>query len=237
MNMKWIAVWIGLLLCNRTTAQNSGSTWVWHFANKAGNALLTTGEAYNNKFGEPLIIRHFKYYISHLAVGDSLHQFTELSSDTYLVNQAAEESCFISLPMPAGSVHYIRFVLGVDSSKNVSGVQTGPLDPMQGMFWTWNSGYIMAKLEGRSPVSKAPGNYFTYDVGGYRKGEQAQRTIELKLEAPLSDTLTIEADALRFFYGRHNIKIAEHPVCHEPGILAMQLADNYASMFSIAAPQ
>jgi hypothetical protein len=34
----------------------------------------------------------------------------------------------------------IKFLLGVDSLKNVSGIQTGALDPAKGMFWTWNTG-------------------------------------------------------------------------------------------------
>ena len=37
--------------------------------------------------------------------------------------------------------------LGVDSLRNVTGVQTGALDPAMDMYWTWNTGYVMAKLE------------------------------------------------------------------------------------------
>jgi len=37
------------------------------------------------------------------------------------------------------------------------------------MFWTWNSGYIMAKLEGTSPVSSQPNNKFEYHIGGFRE--------------------------------------------------------------------
>jgi hypothetical protein len=50
----------------------------------------------------------------------------------------------------------IRFLLGVDSARNVSGIQTGALDPARGMFWTWNSGYVMAKIEGSSPSAHVP---------------------------------------------------------------------------------
>ena len=53
--------------------------------------------------------------------------------------------------MPAGNYNSLSFLLGVDSMHNVSGAQTGALDPANDMFWTWNSGYVMAKMEGASP--------------------------------------------------------------------------------------
>jgi hypothetical protein len=69
--------------------------------------------------------------------------------------------------------------LGVDSIRNVSGIQTGALDPLKGMFWTWNSGYVMAKLEGSSESSNSAGNRFTYHIGGFRPGMNVLKTIDL----------------------------------------------------------
>ena len=43
----------------------------------------------------------------------------------------------------------------------------------------------------------------------------------------------IVADILKWFDGVHPLKISQSPTCHQAGKLAMQLADNYSTMFSI----
>jgi hypothetical protein len=204
------------------------------FVNRAGAAALVRDSLYTNAFGETFTVRHFKYYISHLQAGDSTGGFRELTNATFLVDIADTASTVCTIRGFDSRTRYIRFLLGVDSSKNVSGVQTGTLDPARGMFWTWNSGYIMAKLEGKSASSKAPGNYFTYHIGGYKTGQATARWITLRLpETGKREHLLIVADILQWFKSIHDIRIAVQPVCHEPGNLALQLADNYATMFSI----
>jgi hypothetical protein len=123
--------------------------------------------------------------------------------------------------------------------KNVSGIQTGTLDPAKGMFWTWNTGYVMAKLEGNSPAANTPQHSFSYHVGGYKQNEQTIREINLMLPKKIdytsnNCTIVVAADILKWFNAQHEIKISDAPFCHEPGTLATRLADNYAKMFSIA---
>ncbi|WP_158559283.1 MbnP family protein [Deminuibacter soli] len=223
------------LLSKLAVAQNSQLTWVWQFAAKAADSILLPGHTYINIHGEQLTVRAFKFYVSHLEVAGKDEVFHSLGDSTYLVDLADTTSQNIVLQQAVAQPAFVRFTIGVDSNKNTEGVQTGTLDPARGMFWTWNSGYIMARLEGRSPASGAPGHYCTYDVGGFREGECSNRTVTLQLPAIAGDHIVIAADALRFFYGAHTVTIAQHPVCHEPGALAMQLADNYAGMFYIAA--
>ncbi|HEY1201915.1 MAG TPA: MbnP family protein, partial [Niastella sp.] len=123
-------------------------------------------------------------------------------------------------------------IIGVDSALNVNGVQAGSLDPLNGMFWTWNSGYIFAKLEGKSDSSKAPAHSMQYDVGGFRTNKNAIRKVQLTLPSA-STNYVIDVDLLKWFSGKHTIKVAQSPLCHQPGALAMQLADNYANMFTV----
>jgi hypothetical protein len=211
----------------------AGDSLLLHFISKAGDRVLQAGDTCRNAFGETLRVRQFSYYISHIQVAGAEKQFVPVSDSCYLVTLQEENSHHISLPLPVpGGIRYLRFLLGVDSSKNVTGVQTGTLDPARGMFWTWNSGYVMARLEGKSTASTAPGNNFTYHVGGYKPGEAAARWVELAISQPRKE-LYIAADALKWFKGSNDIRVSAHPVCHEPGKLAMQLADNYATMFSL----
>ncbi|MNY06961.1 hypothetical protein D3C86_1397440 [compost metagenome] len=67
--------------------------------------------------------------------------------------------------VPHGEYTEVSYVLGVDSLRNVSGAQSGDLSPALGMFWSWNSGYIMLKAEGLSPNSDS--GSFAYHLGGF----------------------------------------------------------------------
>lgn len=79
-------------------------------------------------------------------------------------------------------VDSISFTLGVDSITNVSGAMGGFLDPMYGMYWTWQSGYIHLKMEGRSRACRAPGNVFQYHLGGYSYPYNASVNVTLKIQ-------------------------------------------------------
>jgi hypothetical protein len=46
----------------------------------------------------------------------------------------------------------VSFTLGLDSSKNVSGDLENAYDPLLGMYWAWNTGYVNLKLAGKSSL-------------------------------------------------------------------------------------
>ena len=190
---------------------------------------------YSNRFGEPFSVEQFKYYISALSVIDRDGHEELLMQDPHLIDES--DSASLTLHFSSGQlpIRAIRWLLGVDSAVNTGGVQTGDLDPMRGMFWTWNSGYIYARLEGQSDSARAPAHRFTWDVGGYKSNANAAREVVLDIREGQADkaVLTIEADLLKWFDGKTAVRLSASPTCHEPGALAMRLADNYATMFSI----
>ncbi|QEC66057.1 hypothetical protein FRZ67_01575 [Panacibacter ginsenosidivorans] len=206
------------------------------FKNTVGEKQLNTDSSYTNQSGETFTVRNFRYYISNITFTDSVDNRLQSYSDEYfLIDEKEEASKQVSLSTSLKHITGIEFLLGVDSIKNVSGVQAGSLDPARGMFWTWNSGYVMAKLEGNSPVANTPMHAFSYHIGGYKTNENAARKIRLStfvITAAL-ENISITADILKWFAGMHTIKIADIAFCHEPGKPAMQFADNYANMFSI----
>lgn len=212
-----------------------------HFENFAGNKLLQSDSSYSNAFGEIFTIRNFRYYISNIELTDASGETQSFPGDYFLVDNAIDSSKTILITTSLKNISSIHFLLGVDSLKNVSGVQTGTLDPARGMFWTWNSGYVMAKLEGNSASAKMPAHAFSYHIGGYMHDEQAARTIDLVLQKNISAEtqaiINIKADILKWFDGMHQIKIADVAFCHEPGKTAMLFADNYSNMFSIIQAQ
>ncbi|MBC7651565.1 MAG: hypothetical protein H7101_07440, partial [Deinococcales bacterium] len=127
------------------------------FRNKVGNDLLQLGATYKNSFGEDMLINKCKYYISKIVLIDSDDKYYVFPNDYYLIDEADSATKKFTITTIAKRINAIQFLIGVDSIKNVSGVQTGALDPINGMFWTWNSGYVFAKLEGVSSAAKVPG--------------------------------------------------------------------------------
>ena len=154
-------------------------------------------------------------------INTSLGTSYRLNKDDYfLVNFANAGSTRISLKTIPASFNRIAFTIGVDSIRNVSGAQTGALDPANGMFWTWNSGYIMAKLEGSDNVVEKVNLVFPLNA-----------TVDFQKDR--STHMTIAANANEWFGGAGQISIASTPVCTTPGTLARSVASNYLRMFEV----
>ncbi|MCU7549567.1 hypothetical protein OCK74_10605 [Chitinophagaceae bacterium LB-8] len=209
----------------------------------ANGQRLEFGSTYTNTHNESFSVRAFKFYISSIdLVNESTGATYQVDRNQYyLVNFADSNSVVLKLKAPAAQYSTLAFTIGVDSLHNVSGAQTGALDPANGMFWTWNTGYIMAKLEGYSSVSNQPNQLFEYHIGGFKGDNNVVKKAYLSFPGGASiDTedgkesaVTISADVNKWFTGPHQISIASNPVCMTPGPLAEAVADNYLRMFSV----
>ncbi len=124
---------------------------------------------------------------------------------------------------PKKKLSKISFIIGVDSLTSVSGAMPGDLDPIKGMFWAWQSGYINMKIEGTSPFCQTRKNEFQFHIGGYLKPNDALRKIEMETTKP-----EIEIDLVAFF---SQVKLSEQNSVMIPGKAAMQLADLSIKMF------
>jgi len=127
------------------------------------------------------------------------------------------------------AVTSIRFQLGIDSTTNVAGVGEGDLDPVKGMYWAWQSGYINMKLEGTSKLCEKDRNEFQYHLGGYASPYNSLQTIELKVDN--SNDIQVNVDVEQFF-SRTDMKSISHVM--SPSVKAVELAGNAAKMFSIS---
>jgi hypothetical protein len=200
-----------------------------------GEKNWTPEAVYTNALGETFSIDKCLFYLSNFALQTSSGKWYPIKESYFLVNISDSSSLQISLPGNITDVVSIQFLLGVDSAKNVSGIQSGVLDPARGMFWTWNTGYVMAKMEGSSPVSPMPGKKFTYHVGGFAGEQNVAKLIQLAIEKKSTEQhrILLQADLLSWFNGTSPLSIAAHPICHVPGILANQIANNYQFQFRV----
>lgn len=239
MNFKFYISTVSFLLCScvciaQPSKKSPGSSFKIQFVNVVDNQTMHLGSTYKNSFGEEYTLKTFKYYISNISLLTTGNKNISYKK-SYLINEADSNSRSIVLQTPKASVKQISFMIGVDSIYNVSGTQTGDLDPMRGMLWTWNSGYIMAKLEATSPASTLQDHKVEFHIGGFKGSQKTQRKVVLILDEDNSNTIVIEANANKWFDAEHALKIAINPACTTPGKLAAEFADNYSRMFKIVS--
>jgi hypothetical protein len=221
-------------------AEKTGTVKISFVNTVKGNPLQLNETIYTNPFSEQYSISRFKYYISNIALAFPDGIFKETDS-YHLVDAGKPASLSFSFLTHANTYHSVLFMLGVDSIKNVSGAQTGPLDPLNDMFWTWNTGYVMAKMEGNSPQSKVVNNKIEFHIGGFSGANNVLKKIKLSFPAGMAlnvqedktSEIIIEADFDKWWHGPNDLKIADNPVCSTPGELAKKFADNYSKMFTI----
>ena len=202
--------------------------------------LALDSVTYTNPFAEQYTITKFRYYISNITLGLPGHSYAEKNS-YHLVDVSKQGSLSFSFAAVAGTYTRLSFLLGVDSLKNVSGAQSGALDPVNDMFWTWMSGYVMAKMEGNSPVSNTVNNKIEYHIGGYKGENKVIQKIILPttfqqpvlIQKGKTTELIIETNLDNWWQTPHDIKITETPVCTTPGVLAKKISENYRNMFSL----
>lgn len=223
-----------------TIPEKTGTVKITFINTVKGKPVQLNETSYTNPFAEQYSISRFKYYISNIALAFPDGVFKEIDS-YHLIDESKPASLSFSFITNVNSYHSVLFMLGVDSLKNVSGAQTGPLDPLNDMFWTWNSGYVMAKMEGNSPQSKVVNNKVEFHIGGFSGANNVLKKLMLNFPAGMllyigegrTSEIVIEADFDKWWQGPNDLKIADNPVCSTPGELAKKFADNYSKMFTI----
>ncbi len=212
------------------------------FEDYAGTKPLVLNDStYLTSNSDTLKISTFNYYISNLNFYDNSGNLIYTEPESYHLIKASDAAShqFTVKKLPYKHYASISFMIGVDSARNNSGAQTGALDPANQMFWSWNTGYIMAKLEGTSPNSKDPNNYVTYHIGGYKGNNKVLKTKQYTLpthaevSATIVPEITIRANALEWFQSPTTINFATQHTVVTTGTSALMMADNYADMFSI----
>lgn len=208
-----------------------------HFTHQADSLTLFPGQTYTLTANRSYSVDVFKYYISNIELHYTNGKIYKEDYSYHLIDFKGKSEITLN-GVPTGNLGLIKFMIGVDSAKNVSGPQTGDLSPNLGMFWTWNTGYIMVKFEGGSPQSGASDQSLVYHIGGFKGTNKAQRNVFITLppKATLTANKTSELSLLtnvsRLFYGVHDIDFTTNYQTMVNNKNAADLADNYAHMIS-----
>ena len=191
--------------------------------------------------GDKIKISKFKYYISNIKLVDSDgKEYAEPESYHLIDESNAASQKFTINGIPFKNYVSITFMIGVDSVRNVSGAQTGALSANNNMFWTWNTGYIMAKLEGTSQQSTAPSNSVAFHIGGFQGANSALKIVSPSFNgstANVSNTITpeihIKCNLKEWFMNPTSISLATTNNITTVNTTSKMIADNYADMFTI----
>ncbi len=212
-----------------------------HINNVVNNNPLALGtNTYTNLNTDTFSVDILQYYFTnvelHTLSGDT---FKEVES-YYLVDQANPNSLHLMVKgVPRADYSSISFMIGVDSKRNISGAQTGALDPMLGMFWTWSTGYIMAKMEGYSPQSGAANKKLAFHIGGFSGVNSAIKKVNLTFPNSANVTpshtpiLTLKADLASWFASPNLVSFNTMFSISSVSSSSKAIADNYANMFSV----
>jgi len=206
-----------------------GMTW---------DAFTMNTEHIHPSTSEAITFTTLKYYISNVKLKKEDGTWWEQPESYHLITVDDNTVPEISLEnVPTGNYTEIEYMIGVDSTRNVSGAQTGALSTTNGMFWSWTTGYIFIKAEGTSP--DAPSDFFSYHIGGFKEenNTNATRVNTQSFDGMLSVTgsnhpsVHFYINVARFWHG--GISLADLNTVHMPGANALTLADNFRGAFIV----
>ncbi|NBB18584.1 hypothetical protein GVN20_04370 [Runella sp. CRIBMP] len=246
--------------CNSNPDPTELNSLTLTFDHRVGDKTLTLGTGtYQNTLGEDFSVTTFNYFISNISLknADGSTFVYPQDSSYFLVRETFPASKKITLKrIPAGDYTAITFTIGVDSLRNTMDLsrRKGVLDPGDashegdGMYWSWNSGYIFLKIEGNSSkITPDPaGNQkFRYHIGGYG-GYNAKTFNNLRIVTlPLGNipakvgpnqqaVVNITTDVSKLFDGAQKISLATTPTVMFSDY-STTVANNYAAMFRVSA--
>lgn len=217
------------------TPSNQGSL-VINITAKANNKNLVRETAFYNSTGtDSFNVSLLKYYLSNFYLTTT--ENSEKKINEYILNEHTNSTISFTLNnITKGNYKKFKMLLGVDPERNTSGAQSGSLDPLNGMFWDWNTGYIFFKLEGNYKTSLSSTlNPIEMHIGGFEGNfnclkELIFSDIDLKISDNQKTVVNFELNLDEIFINPQQLDLANIAVATTAKDAKM-IADNYADMF------
>jgi hypothetical protein len=190
---------------------------------------LKLNQKYISAKKDTVTLSTFKCYISNIEIQYSDKTVFKQINSHHLID--VENPNTLQIPITKKSeklISKVIFNIGIDSMTNTSGAMSGDLDPIKGMYWAWQSGYINMKVEGKSPSCTTRKNEFQFHVGGYLEPYYTMRKKVINVNNQRDVTIAID---VAVFLSEINLNKINSVMI--PGKIAMNLADIYTKMFYI----
>ncbi len=193
---------------------------------------------YINQNGDTFNIQKFMYYVSKVVLTKEDNTTFSEPESYHLIHKQnnLSNNNFTIQRIPLGKYKSITYIIGVDSARNVSGAQEYDLSPSEGMFWSWFTGYIMFKLEGKSPQSGSNDGNIIFHIGGFGGNNNAIRKVtinfptNLVIEKDKTPTLKLHTNVNEVFKNPNTISFADDYFIMSAGLRANTFSNNYADM-------
>ncbi len=218
-----------LIIVNLSCNAQESVTFRWE-ASLKGQPLNLNEKIAQNDNGDSIQITSLRFYISSIKLMKEQHSVQQLKTESHLIDWEVTASRSLTMPCGRDSIFdSVRFQLGVDSSLQAQGIGSGDLDPVLGMYWTWQSGYINFKLEGEYlPLQEKPVKIALH-LGGFMAPYATSRLIQIPMLGQENDvTINIELDGLLAQALRNHTNQVM-----SPGEAAVQLSDVLAQSFKV----
>jgi len=145
----------------------------------------------------------FVYYISNISLQNEAGNWVNLGNYN-LVDFSDQASLKLNIAnLPGGTYKKMRFLVGVDSIANSSGAQEGALNPSNGMFWSWATGYIFIRMQGRFNNNQP----MTIDMGGIQNLPIIELPINEVINQGSSATANVNFNIADVFVSPNNYKL------------------------------
>jgi hypothetical protein len=195
------------------------------FQPSISNEYIELNTIYSLSDSNKMEITTCRFYVSNFTFYSNNKLVSE-QKGAFLIDLENLES--LQLSFPISGADSVRFNLGIDSSTNVAGILDGDLDPIKGMYWTWNSGYINSKVEGTFTKTNGVKIPFEYHLGGYLPPYPTLQTLTFNCQK--SESTLVKLDLSQF------ITSLEIEKCNNvmiPGPKAAELSNFLATCFKI----
>jgi len=242
-----------------TSEYNSGikSELTLEFDNIVGDQqLILNSGIYTNASGEPFSVSLLQYFISNIRLKrtDGTVFIVPQNESYFIIQEHNQHTRLCMVQVPEGEYKEVSFMIGVDSLRSTKPIteRTGVLDPANypdghdGIYWSWNSGYIFLKLEGDSPAAPADPNgnkKYRFHIGGFGGYSSPtinnirETTIDLtdngivKVKSGRRPVVHFTMDVMKIMNGATAISLAANPTVMF-GAYSANVANNYKDAFA-----
>lgn len=177
-----------LLLSLISVVARGQSVVTIHHQVTLGDAKVVLGEWQKSDSNVSIRIDNLRWYVSLPPAGKK-------GSKAWLLDLADSSSLDQQMSRPVNNK--ISLLFGVDSAIQVGGVGTGALDPLRGMYWTWQTGYVQWKMEGAIRVDGVE-SPLELHLGGFDGATKAQAMLSDYLVYPITNSVIAQWDLSPF---------------------------------------
>ncbi len=219
---------------------------VFHFNPMWENQDFAMESIYPDNFGNRVRVDKFMHYLSFLTLVNEAGDDVVLK-DFYLMDFLNDNS--FEFEVPPGNYKKVKFGIGVPETYNKDQdpsqyPNSHPLSVAgsQGMFWTWNTGYIFLKFEGKVDTTGVEGNELLWPVAihigddpFYTRYSSPNMAIEVKQGQTKTLHVNIHVDQILASGGSSDIDFATDMITHTSNNLELATAfmTNYINSITV----